>query len=225
MPRRVTASRWTVAGACAAAAAGVAWLLLAPRAPAPAPESSPAPPPPVAAPAPPDAEVPEAMPLPADDGAPLELTIRDSSIPWGVVDLEEVRAALPRNRYFEMAIPTEDLRVIQQREDERARWNVEYGKVLSGTGSEPEIQAYYEHRQRLSADYVEFVSYLLDHYGDRIPERDVGLLELARRLHLARLQEIPRQIQVALDRKRAQDEARAAWLADEAAFDAPSEPD
>ena len=68
-------------------------------------------------------------------------------------------------------------------------------------------------------DYVEFVGYLLDHYGDELPERDVGLLELARRLHLARLEELPRQMQRAFDRKRAQDEARAAWLADEAAFD------
>jgi hypothetical protein len=44
------------------------------------------------------------------------------------------------------------------------------------------------------------------------------LLELAQRLHLARLAELPRKLVEAHERKRAQDEARAAWLADEAEF-------
>ena len=123
---------------------------------------------------------------------------------------------MPDNLYWQLAMPTQDPRVIQEREDERARWNVEYGKVLSGNASEEEIKAYYAHRQRLSADYVEFTSYVLDHHGSELSEQDVSLLELARRLHLARLEEYPRQTQVALDRKLEQDRAREAWLADEA---------
>jgi hypothetical protein len=144
---------------------------------------------------------------------------------WVGVDLEEVRAALPENLYWEKAAPTLDERLVRQREEDKARRNELYGKVLSGTGSEEEIRAYFEERQRLSTDYIQFVDYLLEHYEDRLPEQDLGLLHLARKLHLARLQEIPRRLQGAFDRKRAQDAARAAWLADEEAFDADPPPE
>lgn len=137
---------------------------------------------------------------------------------WAQVDFDEVRRALPDNLYFELSAPTDDEEVIAARAAERARWNQEYGKVISGTGTEEEVLAYFDLRARLSADYVELTSYLLDHYGGVLDERDQGLLDLARRLHAARLQEIPVQVERALDRKRQQDEARAAWLADEAEF-------
>jgi hypothetical protein len=206
----------------AGVAAGFAtWRLVARPAPAPAEAlaARPAPPPSAAAPAP--AEAPpeagaEAAPAPEVADEPADEELGGS---WEYVDLEEVRQALPHNLYWEQAMPTDNERVLRQREDDRARWNVEYGKVLSGNATEAEIEAYYAHRQRLSADYVEFVSYVLDHYQDEIPERDVGLLELARRLHLARLEEIPKRIQEATLRKQQQDAAREAWLADEADFE------
>ncbi len=137
---------------------------------------------------------------------------------WSAVDLEEVRKAMPDNLYWKLSLPTKDPRVLEEREAERARWNVEYGKVLSGTASEEEIRAYYDQRGRLSSDYIEFATYLVDHYGETLPPRDVGLLKLAMRLHHARLQEIPRKIEEAFERKRAQDAAREAWLSDQAIF-------
>lgn len=137
---------------------------------------------------------------------------------WASVDMEAVRAALPDNLYFKLAAPTKDEAVIEERAAERRRWNDEYGKVLSGTASEEEIGAFFDRRARVSTDYVEFTTYLLDHYRDTLHERDVALLELARRMHATRLQEIPRQVEEALVRKQQQDEARAAWLAGEAEF-------
>jgi hypothetical protein len=97
--------------------------------------------------------------------------------------------------------------------------------VLSGTGTDDEIRAYYAHRQRVSADYAAFATFVLDRFEKSLPERDVALLELARKLHLARLEEIPRRLEEAFARKRTQDAAREAWLADEAAFqnDVPNE--
>jgi hypothetical protein len=206
----------------AGVAAGVAsWRLVVRPGPAAAPADALAarPAPPASAPAPAPTQAP---PEPAAENAPApaaEPTEEEPGGSWDFVDLEEVRRALPHNLYWEQAMPTDNERVLRQREDDRARWNVEYGKVLSGNATLAEIEAYYAHRQRLSADYVEFVSYVLDHYQDEIPERDVGLLELARRLHLARLEEIPKRIQEATLRKQQQDEAREAWLADEADFE------
>lgn len=204
-------------------AAGFAtWRLLAGRAPEAPPAAAtaarPGAPaavlPPGAAPS--EAEV-EAPPAPEETpGGP---TLEEMGGPWALVDMEEIRQAMPYNLYWEQAAPTDDARLVRQREEDRERWNVEYGKVLSGNATEEEIQAYYAYRQKLFADYVEFVSYVLDHYQDELPEQDVGLLELARRLHLARLEEIPRRIQEATERKQQQDAAREAWLADEADFE------
>lgn len=138
---------------------------------------------------------------------------------WANVDMDQVRKAMPDNLYFKMSVPTKDEAVLRQREEERERWNVEYGKVLSGTGSEEEVRDYYDLRARLATDYVEFATYLLDHYGDELPDRDVEMLKVARQMNLARLEEIPRKVEEALERKRQQDEARAAWLADQKEFE------
>jgi hypothetical protein len=215
-------SAWLAAALALAAASAGLWLV-AQRREAAVPEAgaiAAAPPTapsaaqePEIAEASPGAEAPAAQPGFAGGGPGL-----DTRMPWGIVDMEEVRRALPNNLYWQTASPTENVREQQQREEDQARWNVEYGKVLSGTGTEEEVRAYYAHRQRVSADYVEFVGYLLDHYADQLPEQDIGLLELARKLHLARLEEYPRKLQESLERKRAQDEARAKWLADEAEF-------
>lgn len=164
--------------------------------------------------APPEESAPdesEGVPFPDAEGV-------DMTKGWDNVDMEEVRAAMPDNLYWKLSLPTEDPNVIEERAAERARWNVEYGKVLSGTGSDEEIRAYFDRQARLFGDYIEFTTYLLDHYREQIPERDIGLLELARRLNQARLEEIPRKVEEALERKRQQDEARRAWLAEEAEF-------
>jgi len=156
-----------------------------------------------------------------DDLDPSELVHEDpeaNAAAWAEVDMEAVRRALPGNLYFELSAPTTDEAELERRRRERDRWNTEYGKILSGTGSEEEIRAFYDHRARLSTDYIEFATHLLDQYRDTLPERDVAMLELARKLNAARLEEIPRRVEEAYARKRQQDEARAAWLAGEAEF-------
>lgn len=137
---------------------------------------------------------------------------------WAQVDLDAVRAALPDNLYWTTSVPAQDPQVIEARAQERARWNEAWGKVLSNTATPEEIHAYYAHRQRVSEDAIAFANYLLNHYSAVIPERDQGLLDLAVRLHLARLEEIPRQITDALSRAEAHAASRAAWLEQQAAF-------
>ena len=161
---------------------------------------------------------PAAEDAPGENAADSEDGVDEMGAAWAAVDMAQVRTAMPDNLYFQQAAPTKDPQVEERREAERERWNTEYGKILSGTATEEEIRAYYDHRARLSGDYIEFTTYLLDHYGGELPERDIGLLELARRLHQARLEEVPRKMEEALERKGQQDAARAAWLADEAAF-------
>ncbi|MDX1649016.1 MAG: hypothetical protein R3263_04100, partial [Myxococcota bacterium] len=214
--------------ALVALAAGVVWSGLretrarraTPEASAPAPRRDVASRPPATgtAPAPdaPDASTPTPdAPAPPD---PRAFGPDDPARAWAGVDLEAVREALPGNLYWKLAAPTRDAAILRERKEIRARWNDEYGKVLSNTASESEVRAYYAWRRRLSADYVEFASHLLDHYGDVLPERDVGLLELAREMHLARLEEIPRKLSEALERREAHEAVRRQWREDQARF-------
>jgi hypothetical protein len=215
-PTRLAAlAALSIAGGLAAALA----LWREPEAPAPPAPVTAAPAPPEEIPAPPVPDGPAAgAPAPSEPDAGADLADLAAAA-WAGVDLEEVRARLPDNLYWQTAAPTTDERVLREREEEKARWNDVYGKVLSGTGTEEEIESFYERRQRLSSDSIQFVDYLLEHYGAALPEQGQELLHVARRLHLARLQEIPRRLQEAMDRKRAQDAAREAWLADQAEFE------
>jgi hypothetical protein len=98
-----------------------------------------------------------------------------------------------------------------RRGETRARWNTEYGKILSNTASAEEIDAYYAERQALAQDYVDFATYLLATYGEQLTVRDVGLLKVAIELNLARLERFPRDIADAHERRAAHDAARRAW--------------
>ena len=142
-----------------------------------------------------------------------------SDTPWAAVDMAKVREAMPDNIYWKMSFPTKDEAVIQERQAERDRWNVEYGKVLSGTATAEEIDAYYARQQRLFSDYVEFGTYLLSEFGTKLSIRDVGLLKVAVELNMARLEEIPRKLAEAQDRRIAHDAARRAWLEEQKAFE------
>jgi hypothetical protein len=141
------------------------------------------------------------------------------------VDLESVRAALPDNLYWEQAAPTQDPRVLDDRERAKARRNEAYGKILSGTGSEEEIRAYFDDRMHASNDYVRFVDYILEHHAETLTDQDLELLHIARRLQLARLNEAPRRMQEAFERKHKQDAAREAWNAEQREFEAGENPD
>lgn len=155
---------------------------------------------------------------------PSEGVFDASAVAWSKVDMDAVRAALPDNSYWERSMPTRDPEVLRAREEERAHWEAQYGKVLSSTASEAEVRDYYAHRQRIATDAVEFSSYLLDHYADVLPERDVGLLQLARRLNLARLEQLPRQLRDALERREAHEQARRDWLAQQELFEGAGTP-
>ena len=148
----------------------------------------------------------EADPIPGAE--PVDLPEGDY-----VVDLERLRARLPDNLYWRLGEPTKDPQVLQARAEEEQRWNELFGKVQSNTASVGEIREYYDHRRRVSEDYLEFASLVLQEYGDELPERDRGMYELSAQLHRTRLEEIPRQTEDALVRKRAYDARKEEWRA------------
>ncbi len=129
------------------------------------------------------------------------------------VDLARIRAQLPHNGYWTDSAPTDDPEVLRRREADSAGWNVLYGKVLSGTATDGEIRAYFDHRRQVSEDAIEVAELILADHGSELPERDRGLLELAVDMHRTRLSELPRQESEARDRKAEQDRRRAAWQA------------
>lgn len=119
------------------------------------------------------------------------------------VDLDGLRARLPNNLYWVLGAPTDDPDTLRQRAERARATNDLYGKVLSTTATEEEIERYYAERRRVSEDYIEFAEMVLAEYRDRLPEEHIGLYELSIKLHSARLDEIPRDQREALERLRA----------------------
>jgi hypothetical protein len=142
----------------------------------------------------------------------------DMKTPWAAVDLHALQVELPDNLYWKMAVPTKDQAILDERQAERDRWNVEYGKILSNTATADEIDTYYAYRYRLSSDYIQVATIILADYGDDLEQKDVGLLKIAIELHMARLEEIPRQIEEAHERCAAHERVRQEWLASQKEF-------
>jgi hypothetical protein len=137
---------------------------------------------------------------------------------YGDLDLGEVRAALPDNLYWELGAPTKDPQVIEEREREKARRNEEYGRVLSGDASDEEVNAYYDYRERLSADYLEFADYVHRRFSDKLSDEFTGMLELAIKLNKERLAQIPADREDALERSRERAKIREQWQREQAEF-------
>lgn len=128
------------------------------------------------------------------------------------VKMEELRSRLPGNLYWELDAPTKEPQVLQQRAEARRKWNELFGKVQSGDASEEEIHRYYDHRRKLSEDYLAVANLMLTEYGDQLPKRDKGLLGLSVQMHQDRLKAVPRQVEEALARKQLQDQRREEWI-------------
>jgi hypothetical protein len=163
---------------------------------------------------------------PADDHAEVRPPLlpeagSDAEAPqaFASIDLDAVRKAIPDNAYWDNLAPTQDPRLLGDRERAAQRRNELYGKILSGTGTDDEIRQYFDERTHLSSDYVRFVDWVIEHQSGDLSEQDLELLHVAKRLHLARLEEIPRRMQEAFDRRAKQDAARAAWQAEQRDFE------
>jgi hypothetical protein len=155
---------------------------------------------------------------------PLAPVVEDTADQWARIDFDEIRRALPDSTYWKMAFPTKDPALLEERERIRTEWNTQFGKVQSNTATDEEIDAYYADQQKLSNDYLEFLVYLAEHYGNEVPRGEIGALKLAGELHLARLEEIPRKIAEAKERHAAHEQARQAWLAEQRQFATPAAP-
>lgn len=127
------------------------------------------------------------------------------------VDLEALKRKLPDNAYWELDAPTDDPRILREREERARRWDGVFGRIQSGTASEEEIESFYENRRRTSEDYRALSLRIIEDGGEELDERDRGLHEMNVRMHTQRLEEIPGRKAAALGRKREQDERRGAW--------------
>lgn len=143
---------------------------------------------------------------------------------YGEIDLREARELMPDNIYWEQGSPTKDPEELARRDEERRRRNEEYGRVLSGDASEEEVQAYYDYKTRVSTDYLEFSEFMARRYRESDNEQFVGLLELAMKMHAAKLQQLPAEREEALARSRERAKAREDWQRQKEEFGDPTPP-
>ena len=143
----------------------------------------------------------------------------DPAWAWAKVDIDRLQDEMPDNLYWELAAPTSDVWLLEHRKEIKAHWDEEYRKILSNKASEQQIREYYAHQHQVSTDYIIFATQLLNRHIDDLPERDVSFQKLARNLHLARLEELPKKLENAVERRKVQEARRAEWLADKASFE------
>jgi len=138
---------------------------------------------------------------------------------WGDIDLREAQAIMPDNLYWKWGAPTDDPELLAEREAEKKRRNEEYGRVLSGDAGEEEVDAYYDYRERLSTDYLEFAEWMRNRYGDGLSEEFRGLLDLSIKLHSARLAQMSQDRDRALAHSRERARIRAEWQREQKEFE------
>ena len=188
---------WIAAGALVVAGA-IFWTSRRDRSAAPStPEA--APPAVVSAPRAPAAPPGPALSLPA---SPVSSEPAGAAAPYPL-DLEDLRARLPDNRYWELGAPTSDPAIARARAERAQRDNALFGRTQTGEATEPEIRAYYAEQRRVSQDYLQLSLLVLSEKSAQLPERDRGLFELSVQLHRARLTQIERDLSDALARRRA----------------------
>jgi hypothetical protein len=154
-------------------------------------------------------------PVTAALGAPVHLdsplpTFGGAGVPGGAaaalahypVDLGELRARLPDNRYWELGVPTSDPAVARARAERAKRNNELFGRTQTGEATEPEIRAYYAEQKRVSEDYLALSLLVLQEKAAQLPERDRGMFELSAKMHKDRLIQIQRDLADALARRR-----------------------
>lgn len=142
---------------------------------------------------------------------------------WGEIDLREAQAVMPDNLYWKEGAPTKDPAVLEAREQEKKKRNEEYGRVLAGDANAEEVDAYYDYRERLSSDYLEFSEWMKNRYGEKISDEFLGMLELSIKLHKARLAQIPQDREDALARSREREKIREDWRREQEEFNPPAE--
>ncbi len=127
------------------------------------------------------------------------------------VDLQTLRAKLPDNIYWQLDAPAVDPEVIRLRAEEKRSWDTLRGLVVSNTATDEQIDQYFDHQQKVSEDYLELSTLILEEYGDDLPESEAGAHELSVKMHSMKLQELPRKREEARIRKVEQDKKREAW--------------
>jgi len=208
--KRIRSSVWlAVVGALAVLGVVVA-LLESRRAPQqkPPPEETQ---PIAAAPAAPSSPSRDPRPAVRTALAPEEPVPYIEGLVYGEIDLREAKELMPDNIYWQLGSPTKDPAVLAEREAEKQRRNEEYGKVLAGDASEDEVRAYYDYKTRLSKDYLEFSEFMARRYRDSKNDQFVGMLELAMKMHAAKLAQLPAETEDALQRSREREKIREDW--------------
>ena len=148
-------------------------------------------------------QLPSPLPTtPAGAGVPAIPAEPVDSLAHYPVDLEELRAKIPDNRYWELGVPTKDPEVARARAERARRENELFGRTQTGEATEPEVRAYYAERRRVSEDYLQLAQLVLAEKGDQLSERDRNLFAFSAKLHTDRLAQIQRDLVDALARRR-----------------------
>ncbi|MEN0065518.1 MAG: hypothetical protein AAGA48_25465 [Myxococcota bacterium] len=151
---------------------------------------------------------PHPNPGPAEGPRPDEITLSEDL--WPNVDWDNVRERTPQSLVWTETMPPDTDAERARRAKSAQERNATFGRIQAGLADDDEIDTYYDDRERLLTDNLEFVGILLQDYRSSIPERDQGLLEMSFSMTYRRLQQIPEERERAFGWKADHDARRAA---------------
>jgi hypothetical protein len=134
--------------------------------------------------------------------------------------LVQIEQALPNNRYWLMASPTEDESLIEARAFEKRVREKRYGEIMAGYASQHDIDEHFADVRATSIDFIEFSEYVLENYANALGPQNLQMHRLSVELHQSRLADLEDQKSAAYA---AMDEAKLntlAWQTDPAAYEA-----
>jgi len=144
----------------------------------------------------------------------------DPAVAWAKVDLEALKADMPNNLYWVLAAPTKDEQVLAERREIKEYWDKQRAQINANRASEKQIRDYFQHREQVTTDYIEFATSLLNRYHDVLPEEAYSFQVFARNLNLVLLQELPKKLNNALESRKKFIAQREEWLQDKQAYEA-----
>jgi hypothetical protein len=150
----------------------------------------------------------------------LDTTTPSNDLISDVELLVQIEQALPNNRYWLMASPTEDESLVEDRAFEKRVREKRYGEIMAGYASQHDIDEHFADVRATSIDFIEFSEYVLANYSTLLGPQNLQMHRLSVELHQSRLADLADQKAAAYAAMEEANVNTLSWQTDPAAYEA-----
>lgn len=108
--------------------------------------------------------------------------------------LAELEQALPNNRYWALAAPTDIEAIKADRSEIEDEHRQRYALIENGYATELDIKQHFDYISETSQDFIEFSEYVISNYSEQLAPQNLQMHRLSIELHQSRLRGIDDQM-------------------------------